>query len=269
MVVKQFRGMASLLHSGSITTKVSSGLTGFTGFTSQNLLFRFPRSSFSTTPAGTGEEKPRRSFGQWKSDQVRDWPKTKSSMAGYATLGALGFSLYLLTKLGFYTVDFMATTSFYDVATTAFITGMVTAGACGVVLSQGAKVFTLRPENVYQEAVKKVLADERIVAALGDNVKSGEFRAYTITQGGFNFSPDKENADSYGWERWFKPRKIQMLFALNGSKENGMISVEAQKLFNGNYQFNFVTLDVINTNEHKVLEGSEASRIYRGVTRLR
>jgi len=226
----------------------------------------FPAKDHMTLPYA--EEKPRRSFAQWKSDQITNWPHTKNTLTGYATLGAMGFGVYMVVKMGMGIVDYFASISAYNVASVGFWTGMTSAVGCGAVLSVGARAFTIRPEQVYKAGLKKVLKDPKMISLLGDGLKSGEFRAYTITPGGFTFEAE-EGVEYYGWERWWRPRKVQMLFGLEGSKDKGMVSMEAQKLFSGRYQFNFVTVDVPASGAHTVLEGHEASKLYRGVVKLR
>lgn len=213
-------------------------------------------------------EKPRRSFAQWKADQITNWPQTKNSLYGYATLGAMGFGVYMVVKMGYSIVDYFSSISFYDVGTVAFGAGMVSAAASGAILSVGARAFTIRPEHVYKASLKKVLKDPTMMSLLGSRLKAGEFRAYTITPGGFSMHAE-EGVEYYGWERWWRPRKVQMLFGLEGDKEKGMVSLEAQKLFSGQYQFNFVTVDVVSSGKHTVLEGQEASKLYRGIVKLR
>jgi hypothetical protein len=116
----------------------------------------------------------------------------------------------------------------------------------------------------------KVKADSRVVAMLGDNLAPGKFRAYSLSDGGVQLVDDGQPTKQYqGWERFWKPRKLQMMFQLEGSKEKGMVSFEAKKEFNGDMLFISLTVDGLNSGEKLILEGDGSNKVYRGIIKLR
>jgi len=189
-------------------------------------------------------------------------------MFTYAVIGFVGLSIYYVVRAGLSLADFFVTTNFYDVATISFAAGLATAGVVAVILSYTRRLFIIRPELVYQSVLSKVTADPRVVTMLGDNIAPGKFRAYSLSDGGVQLA-NNEPTKYQGWERFWKPRKLQMMFQLEGTKEKGMVSFEAKKEFNGDMLFLSLTLDGLQSGEKLILEGDGSNKVYRGVIKLR
>jgi len=79
----------------------------------------------------------------------------------------------------------------------------------------------------------------------------------------------KPNQTYQGWERFWKPKKLQMMFQLEGTKEKGMVSFECKKEFNGDTLFVSLTVDGLHSGEKLILEGDGSNKVYKGIIKLR
>lgn len=201
----------------------------------------------------------------------KKWGIHKATVVGYGKIGGVGVAVYYILKSGFNIADFMAATSFYDVATVSFVAGNASMGAVAVVLAYASRLFTIRPELVYKQVFKRLQKDVRVNELLGGGLSAGKFRAYTLNPGGFAvLSEEGKSVDDYsGWERFWRPQKMQMMFQVSGKSDDAMVSFEGQKLLDGSMQFNSVVLDVMESGERVVLEGDGSIVIYQGKIKLR
>lgn len=196
----------------------------------------------------------------------------QNTIATYGLLGLGATGVYVVLKSGLHVADFLASTSFYDVAYVSFLTGLASGGVLVTMFSAASRLFSVRPELVYATAIKRVLKDEKVLQALGEGIQTGKFRAYTVTDGGPRVFKAREEGkrDFVGWQRYYEPKKVQMIFQVQGSNGIGMISCDASKDFSGNIIFETMALDVLGTGQHVKIIGSDTDeRIYKGIIQLR
>lgn len=203
----------------------------------------------------------------WK----RLYTANKSTIHAYAKIAGVGLVIYYVVRGGFYIGDFMATTNFYDVATVSFTAGLVTSGLVAVIVSYATRMFVIRPELVYKQLLRRVKSDALVREQLGAGIAAGQFKAYNMNAGGFKLLADegKKTSDYDGWERFWSPKKMQMIFQLEGSLDKGMVSFECQKRLNGDLIFNSIVLDTVASEQRVVLEGDGGIRVYEGKIQLR
>jgi len=192
----------------------------------------------------------------------------RGTLASLAIMGGVGMALYFVLRGGYAMADFFVTINFHDVATISFVAGLATAGVIAVILSYTRRLFVIKPELVYQKILQRVQADPRVGEMLGSSVTPGKFRAYALSEGGLTLAADKADPGS-GWSRFWKPKKLQMMFQLQGSQELGMVSFEAKKEFNGDLLFTSLVVDGLKTGQKLILEGDGSDKVYQGIIKLR
>jgi len=196
----------------------------------------------------------------------------QNTLWAYGLLGLSCTGVYVVLKSGMGIADFLASTSFYDVAYVSFMTGLGSGGVLVALFSATNRAFTVRPELVFKAAVKKIKADKKVIQHLGDKIDVGKFRAYTITDGGPRLFRRREEGkrDYTGWQRYYEPKKVQMILQLSGSKDTGMLSIDAAKEFSGAIDFQSMALDVLGSGERvQIIGQSGDDRIYKGIIQLR
>lgn len=226
-------------------------------------------------PAAEGEVEDGEGF-KWRdwltpSGIKANYKRNKQTLIGYAKIGGVCVLVYYVVKTGFNIGDFMASTSFYDVGTISFSAGIITSGVVAVILSYASRLFVVRPELVYKQLLRRLKTDPMVTEHLGRSINAGKFRAYNLSQGGPRVLAEKgkTTGDYEGWERFWKTRKLEMIFQLEGSKDKGMVSFEAQKSLNGKLRFNSIVLDCVKSGERVVLEGDGGIKVYQGKVQLR
>ncbi len=158
------------------------------------------------------------------------------------------------------TNQFMATT-LTDAAWMGFYGGFAAAGLSAGALFMISRALTIRPERVFRHALRRVQANEAAQRSLGLHIHSGELRAYTIRQGYMSL------CDVTYRPTWVEPR-VQMLFQVKGDFDDGMVTVEAKKMFPNRLQYSLVTVDPLRATSPMVLvEGDEERLHIRGQLR--
>lgn len=181
--------------------------------------------------------------------------------------------LYLFFKGSMYLTQFSLAT----VGKMGFVSGFLTAVACGAVVAMMKRKYYIPPNAVYNQAIAMVLKNTRVAAFLGQYPKTGQFRAYCAT-GGFKLpllrrirSGTYELGDLLGT----KPRRLQMMFTLQSADgKQGLVSCDVRKadgqgVFGSSYYFHSLAVHLVDpqtkTKESVVLVGSDTDIIYPGI----
>ena len=96
--------------------------------------------------------------------------------------------------------------------------------------------ITIRPEYVFRLALHRLRNSQAVVDAVGKPVSGGSLRAYTIREGHYAFNAINRMG-------WVNPR-VQMLFSVQGSKQDAMVSLEAEKTGNST-EFTLLSVDIL------------------------
>jgi len=180
----------------------------------------------------------------------------------------------MLLQAGMWLVSFLSNINFVEVGHVAYIAGIVTGfllvGAVGV----GQRILVIRPEPVYRKMLKDLSGNARAVQALGESITGGRFRAYSVLDGGFRLRA--EPGKTYdGWQRWWRPRRLQMLFTASGSRGvTSLVIGEVQNDYRGRPFYNLFALETLDgkgaatAQPRIVLEGDPKYSIQHGPIRL-
>lgn len=214
----------------------------------------------------------------------RTWTEWKPRIITYFYIGSALFVGVLILRGGLYFVNFFTSLDLADVGRWGFVAGLATGvGLVGTAMLT-RRVLSLRPESVYQDALKQVLNDITVRSFLGNSIKTGSFRAYSFVPGSVRMPGtitaaeaepvvDAVAAANPSWldrlSKYWKPRRLQLFFQITGSDGNhAMCSAEVQKV-RGSMQYNLLCVDILNTGQRVVLMGSPDYQIYQGVIKLR
>ena len=124
--------------------------------------------------------------GEDGSQSSQSWPRIKT----YSVWVAVGSGVLLVFKLGLNMVDFFATVSFLDVGEVAFIGGLVSGLGVAGCAALGTRFLRLRPEPIFQHALKRLSADQTVAAYMGRTLTTSEFRAYNFVEGSIRMGPE-------------------------------------------------------------------------------
>ena len=221
------------------------------------------------------------------------WEQWKPRIVSYLWIAAIVGVGILVLRAGLWVVGFFSSLDFADVGEAAFFAGLLTGLAVVGVALLGRRALTLRPEQIYQDALKQVLNDVTVRSFLGSELHTGAFRAYSFLPGSLRLPgvttgttaatsippaalPPVPASPSSTWsallarlKSYWRPRRLQLFFQVTGNQgEHGMVSAEVEKV-RGTHKYNLLCVDVLNTGQRIVLQGDPAYSIYQGVIRLR
>jgi hypothetical protein len=206
------------------------------------------------------------------------WKKYLPAIASWAprVLGG-GAVAYVFTKASLYITTNLMGITLTDAVWFGFGSGFLTSTGIAVCGFGFYNTFdSVRPEPVYQAAMKKLADDENVVSMLGpinlmgSGVNSGFLRAYKIDGGDVGFGPGHRGfavPTPLGRDNklvWRFPR-IQMMFQVYGRDRQALVTVEA---FNksGSTKLNLVAMDILDSDDHEhqnvVLVHGDPERLY-------
>eukprot|EP00475_Leptophrys_vorax_P020506 TRINITY_DN2806_c0_g1_i1.p1 TRINITY_DN2806_c0_g1~~TRINITY_DN2806_c0_g1_i1.p1 ORF type:complete len:236 (+),score=48.72 TRINITY_DN2806_c0_g1_i1:125-832(+) len=164
---------------------------------------------------------------------------------------------------GYEIADFFANVTITNAASFGFTTGFVTAFAVSGLAFGISKLFTLNAESAYRVAMKAVKSNREVIGVLGGPLRPGSFKAYSFDNSNI-VMPSIFSAPK------FKPRQLQILFQVSGSRGHGMVSGEVVKK-DGQMQFNTLVVDVLDSGQRIVISGDAdpSKAVYQGHIRLR
>lgn len=166
---------------------------------------------------------------------VEETPKTKAARLGfsltdlashvswahvktYAVYASIGGGMILVFKGGMNVLDFFATLNFLDIGEVAFITGLLSGFglvACGWA---GTRFLRLRPEPIYQHALRRLNNDAIVRQYMGHTIEAGSFRAYSFVPGTLRMTQEQRQkaAAATGIAKYWQPKRLQMSVAQIG-----------------------------------------------------
>jgi len=192
-------------------------------------------------------------------------------LRSYAMIGGASLAIYLILKTGYQTASFFSGVTIWDGLKVGFLLGCFSGAAIIVVCYFTSRSFlSLRPEMVYRGMMRALQSDPIIKKKLGTPIKPlSEFRAYTFIPGGIRTDPE-ERAKYQGFiTRWYRPNRLQIMFTVKGPQGRGVISAEVEGSFSSPFFYVHQALDVLETEEHIVLQGREDKQVYKGRIVLR
>ena len=136
------------------------------------------------------------------------------------------------------------------------------------------RYIVINPEAVYKEVVRRVSSEAVVKSMIGENITTGQFKAFAFVPGSLRSKPLNEPHPSATttWSgrilKFYRPRRLQLFFQINASHGSAMVSTEVEK-FGGIHRYNTLCIDLVDTNERLVLEGPPEYRIYQGIIKLR
>ena len=200
---------------------------------------------------------------------LASWPHIKT----YSVWVLVGTGMLFVFKAGLNLVDFFATINFLDVGEVAFIAGLVSGVGlvgCGWL---GTRFLRLRPEPIFQHALKRLNTDSTVVQYMGRQITPSNFRAYSFVNGAVRMTEEQRErariAKATGIYKYWQPKRLQLFFQVTGSNGAiGMVSAEVEKSWRGDHSYNLLSVD-LQTGERIILEGDVNYKIYQGVIKLR
>lgn len=117
-----------------------------------------------------------------------------------------------------------------------FLTGVGTSATIALVGIRAYRHITIQPDAVYRAALHKLMRNTVVRSELGQTLRSGHLKAYTLHPG--HLSMEKKLG-------WVDPR-VQLLFQVVGDKGEGMVTAEAVK-HNGTLGFTLLAVDTLPT----------------------
>ena len=123
----------------------------------------------------------------------------------------------------------------------------------------------VRPEPVFEKAMKKIANDQNIIDVLGPignftSVQSGFVRAYKLDGGDWGLGPGTRGIAiptflGENKKLVFRFPRVQMCFQVYGEKHQALCTVEAINN-RGNIKFNLIMLDILTAGEDESLQDS-------------
>mmetsp|Transcript_30097 Transcript_30097/g.52884 ORF Transcript_30097/g.52884 Transcript_30097/m.52884 type:complete len:290 (-) Transcript_30097:563-1432(-) len=196
---------------------------------------------------------------------------TPAHLRMYAIIGAAGLCVYAILSTGYRTASFLSGLSIYSGMKVGFILGIGCGIAATLVLGfTSTRFLSLRPEVVYRSMLRAVQSDPRVRSKLGHRITPlSDFRAYTFVGGDIRWDP-VERAKYQGLLRkWYKPRRLQIMFTVKGENAKGMVSAEVEGSLTSGFIYIHKALDVMDTEERILLQGRDDKTVYSGRTNLR
>lgn len=190
----------------------------------------------------------------------------------YAIVGGLGVAVYSVVTTGLRTASFFSGITMWDTGRVGFYMGTL----CGIGIFSFCNAIwnrycSLRPETVYWGMLKRVEKDPVVMAQLGTGLTPlSDFRAYTITPGGIRTDPEERAKYTNAVSKWYRPRRMQMMFSIKGSKGKGMISAEVESTsLMSDFRYVHLALDNFENEERTLLAGRDDKSVYTGRIQLR
>lgn len=139
---------------------------------------------------------------------INAWPRIKT----YTTWVFVGTGMLFVFKFGLNTIDFFATLNFLDVGEVAFISGLVSGVglvACGWA---GTRFLRLRPEPIFQNALRRINSDSTVVQYMGQKIVPGSFRAYSFVNGAPRVTQEQRDRARIktGVYKYWQPKRLQL-----------------------------------------------------------
>lgn len=216
------------------------------------------------------------------------WQRLKT----YLVWLSVGGGVLLVFKAGLRMVDFMATISFLDVGEVAFLSGLLSGigvAACAVL---GTRFLRLRPEPIFQHAMRRIANDETVAAYMGRTIKSSDFRAYNFVDGHLIAGPEARAAAKLkgGIYKYYRPKRLQVrpcccccndlvkqmcidallshsfllsfsalhpqiMFQVVGDNGvTGMATAEVEKNWRGDHVYNLLSVDLVDGRDNSAAE---------------
>ena len=211
---------------------------------------------------------------------IARWEQWKPRIVSYLWIAAIVGVGILVLRAGLWVVSFFSSLDFADVGEAAFFAGLLTGLAVVGVALLGRRALTLRPEYVYQDALKQVLNDVTVRSFLGSELHTGAFRAYSYLPGSLRLPgvttgttastsiavpavtviPASTTTSTWSallarLRSYWQPRRLQLFFQVTGNTgEHGMVSAEVEKV-RGTHKYNLLCVDVLNSGQRIVLQG--------------
>lgn len=144
--------------------------------------------------------------------------------------------------------------------------------ACGWL---GTRFLRLRPESIFQAALKRINSDATVKTYMGHQISPSQFRAYSYVPGSLRMTQEERDRalarGMKGVHKWWRPKRLQLFFQVQGSNGVlGMCSAEVEKSWTGETAYNLLAIDLATQGQERiVLEGDPHYSIYKGVIRLR
>jgi hypothetical protein len=159
--------------------------------------------------------------------------------------------------------DLFSSITFKNVAKWSFWTGLLLGGSLvggGAFLKQ---YFTISSRTVYKIALKRAVANEKVVSQLGTPIRPGRFRAYSYEYP--DVQGDQHDVPLARRMQFWKPVHMQMMFQIVGSKgKQGMVSCEVSRrpgiwnMLNNNFKFHSLSVDIPDDEDRVIMKGTEA-----------
>lgn len=138
------------------------------------------------------------------------WTRFKTYMVWIA----VGGGVLMVFKVGLNIVDFFANVSFLDVGEVAFVGGLVTGLGVAVCAVLGTRFLRLRPEPIFQHALKRLSSDATVTQYMGSTLTSSEFRAYNFLDGGIrgvnSVAASTSRRPQTGLYKYYQPKRLQV-----------------------------------------------------------
>jgi hypothetical protein len=222
-------------------------------------------------------------------------PSTVENIKGrvktYLIIGGVITGIVIVLNAGLSIIEFFSTLNFLDVGEISFLAGMATAWGLSLVLYLANRSWRISPELVYNEAIKRVLNDNRIKQRLGMEIAAGTFKAYSFIPGAIRWSSSdrlaasrtisihqqatgqliQPNSFAYKYLQVYQPKKFQLFFQINNkaNSQHAMVSSEVEKSYNGTLIWNLLAVDLLESGDRVVLAGDPDYKIYQGIIKLR
>eukprot|EP00949_MAST-11_sp_MAST-11-sp1_P003880 g3880.t1 len=187
-------------------------------------------------------------------------------------IGLVSMATYGMTKMSLWILSTTTSITLSDAVYFGLFIGFGSATTAAFGLFTFYNTFdSVRPEETYAKAMKKIAADERVVKLLGpvgfsSGVNSGLLRAYKIDGGDWGLGDGHRGASlplpGVDSRLVYRNPRIQMAFQVYGKEKQGLVVVEAVKR-RGKVGLVFVSLDILDSDETDpiVIHGDE-SRLY-------
>lgn len=160
-----------------------------------------PPSSFSLSSL-------RALLSSFRSSLTLSWSRVKT----YSVWLGVGVGVMFVFKLGLNMVEYFATINFLDVGEVAFMAGLLSGVGIVGCAALGTRFLRLRPEPIYQHAMKRITADPTVAAYMGQQINAGSFRAYSFLNGSVRMTAEQREkaVQQTGIYKYWQPKRLQM-----------------------------------------------------------
>jgi len=198
----------------SSSTSVSSSSTSVSSPNSSS-------PSSSSIKQRAKQPEPTRRIDRWSAE----WNRRKRQLRSYFIILASLGSAYVVYDFGLHVTSIMVEYDKYEAPYMGYCYGIVTAGMIWSIYTIATRFLAISPVLSYRRVLKRVLHDPLIQGELGKKLRPGKYRAYSFVPGGLKIRGMKSGEYS-GWTRWLRPRKIQLVFDIQGDQGQGLITAE-------------------------------------------